>query len=108
MMVIDEADLILSFGHKDDIDVILQALPDFTQSLLMSATLNKDVDLLKSLILHNPAILKLEAAELDDKLSQYSLKLLFLFLFFIYIFHFVILLFDFFIFFFFYLNFLYF
>ena len=74
MMVVDEADLILSYGHKPDIDVIVQALPDFTQSLLMSATLNKDVDLLKSLILHNPAVLKLEAAEMDDKLLQYQLK----------------------------------
>lgn len=74
VLVIDEADLIVSYGHKNDINVITGMLPEGTQSLLMSATLNKDVEHLKSLVLHNPAVLKLEAAEMDDKLLQYHVK----------------------------------
>ncbi|KAJ2234493.1 ATP-dependent DNA/RNA helicase [Coemansia sp. RSA 1286] len=63
MLVIDEADLVLSFGYEDDIKGIVARLPRFYQSMLMSATLNKGVDSLKSLILNKPAVLKLE----DDK-----------------------------------------
>ena len=41
--VIDEADLIFSFGHEDDVKGILAALPNIYQSVLTSATLSDDV-----------------------------------------------------------------
>ena len=43
MLVIDEADLIFSFGHEDDVKGILAALPNIYQSVLTSATLSDDV-----------------------------------------------------------------
>jgi len=43
MIVIDEADLILSFGYKDDIEKIAQHVPKICQGFMMSATLNDDV-----------------------------------------------------------------
>ncbi|KAI8584610.1 hypothetical protein K450DRAFT_217139 [Umbelopsis ramanniana AG] len=72
-LVIDEADLVLSFGYSDDVRKILTYLPKIHRSFLMSATLTKDVDELKQLILRKPAILKLEEeANEADNLVQYS------------------------------------
>jgi superfamily II DNA/RNA helicase len=54
--VIDEADLILSYGHDEDIRQIFSGgyLPKVYQSFLMSATMTEDVELLKGLALRNP------------------------------------------------------
>jgi hypothetical protein len=93
-LVIDEADLILSYGHGEDIRQIFHGgfLPQVFQSFLMSATMTEDVELLKGLALRNPvcsiqseyidlrwpvlkAILKLEEDEDEAaNLSQYSVK----------------------------------
>jgi ATP-dependent RNA helicase DDX56/DBP9 len=56
VLVIDEADLILSYGHDEDIRAILSGnyLPKVCQSLLMSATMTKDVETLKGLLLRKP------------------------------------------------------
>jgi ATP-dependent RNA helicase DDX56/DBP9 len=40
-LVIDEADLVLSFGYNDDVRKILTYLPKIHRSFLMSATLTK-------------------------------------------------------------------
>jgi ATP-dependent RNA helicase DDX56/DBP9 len=55
-LVIDEADLILSYGHDSDIRAILAGgyLPKLYQSFLMSATMTEDVEVLKGLTLRNP------------------------------------------------------
>ncbi|KAG6896527.1 hypothetical protein C0992_007661 [Termitomyces sp. T32_za158] len=76
-LVIDEADLILSYGHDEDIRQIFSGafLPQVYQSFLMSATMTEDVELLKGLTLRNPAILKLEEDEDEAAhLSQYAVK----------------------------------
>ncbi|KAJ3055499.1 ATP-dependent DNA/RNA helicase, partial [Rhizophlyctis rosea] len=74
-LVIDEADLILSYGYDDDLRKILSFLPKIYQSYLMSATLSPDVDKLKQLILRNPAILKLTESDspTDSTLTQYTI-----------------------------------
>lgn len=55
-LVIDEADLILSYGHDADVRNLLSGdfLPKVYQSLLMSATMTEDVQTLKGLVLRNP------------------------------------------------------
>jgi len=55
-LVIDEADLILSYGHDEDVRQIFNGtyLPKVYQSYLMSATLTEDVAMLKGLVLRNP------------------------------------------------------
>lgn len=54
--MVDEADLVLSYGHDDDIKAIMDGsyLPKVYQSFLMSATMTKDVEKLKGLVLRNP------------------------------------------------------
>ncbi|KAF8518929.1 ATP-dependent RNA helicase dbp9 [Hysterangium stoloniferum] len=75
-LVIDEADLILSYGHDEDVRQILcgSYLPKVFQSFLMSATMTKDVETLKGLVLRNPAVLRLEEDEdSSSRLNQYSI-----------------------------------
>ena len=54
--MIDEADLILSYGHDEDVRQIFSGgyFPKVYQSFLMSATMTEDVELLKGLALRNP------------------------------------------------------
>lgn len=76
MLVVDEADLIFSFGFESDLKNLLCHLPKIYQSFLMSATFTEDVQALKELLLHNPVILKLQGSQLPDssQLQQYSIK----------------------------------
>ncbi|KAJ1973406.1 ATP-dependent DNA/RNA helicase [Dimargaris xerosporica] len=74
-LVVDEADLILSFGHKEDMVKLATFLPKICQTMLMSATLTDGVQEIKELLLRNPAILKLrESDDMQRKLAQYSLQ----------------------------------
>ncbi|KIJ59232.1 hypothetical protein HYDPIDRAFT_101057 [Hydnomerulius pinastri MD-312] len=76
-LVIDEADLILSYGHDEDVRQIFGGsyLPKVYQSFLMSATMTDDVETLKGLALRSPAILKLEEGEDEAALlTQYSVR----------------------------------
>lgn len=74
-LIIDEADLIFSFGYEDEIKNLLNYLPTVYQAALASATLSEDVITLKKMVLHNPATLKLEEPPLAplSQLSHYSL-----------------------------------
>ncbi|XP_050483680.1 probable ATP-dependent RNA helicase DDX56 isoform X2 [Bombus huntii] len=74
-LIIDEADLVFSFGYEDEIKSLLNYLPIVYQAALASATLSEDVVTLKKLVLRNPAILKLEEPPLAplSQLSHYSL-----------------------------------
>ncbi|XP_012054785.1 PREDICTED: probable ATP-dependent RNA helicase DDX56 [Atta cephalotes] len=73
--IIDEADLLFSFGYEKDLKAVLAYLPTTYQTILASATLSEDVQSLKKLILHNPAILKLEEPPLapPTQLAHYTL-----------------------------------
>jgi ATP-dependent RNA helicase DDX56/DBP9 len=70
-LVIDEADLILSYGHDEDIRQNFQGLflPKVFQSFLMSATMTEDVEMLKGLVLRKPVcrMLLLSRVCLDRK-----------------------------------------
>ncbi|XP_061657466.1 probable ATP-dependent RNA helicase DDX56 [Syngnathoides biaculeatus] len=75
-LVVDEADLLFSFGFEDDLKNLLCHLPKIYQSFLMSATLSEDVQALKELLLHNPVTLKLRGSQLPDssQLQQFSIR----------------------------------
>ncbi|KAI8641604.1 P-loop containing nucleoside triphosphate hydrolase protein [Parasitella parasitica] len=74
-LVIDEADLVLSFGYEDDVRKILSYLPKIYQSFLMSATFTKEIEELTALVLRKPSILALEdTQEETDSLTQYVVK----------------------------------
>ncbi|GAB4846851.1 DEAD-box ATP-dependent RNA helicase 16 [Ancistrocladus abbreviatus] len=59
MLVLDEADLLLSYGYEGDLKAFTAHVPTRCQCLLMSATSSADVEKLKKLVLHNPYILTL-------------------------------------------------
>uniref|UniRef100_A0ACD6A789 Uncharacterized protein n=1 Tax=Avena sativa TaxID=4498 RepID=A0ACD6A789_AVESA len=59
MMVLDEADLLLSYRCEDDLKALVPHIPRGCQSILMSATSSPDIDKLTKLLLHNPFILTL-------------------------------------------------
>ena len=74
-LVIDEADLVLSYGYDEDINALSKAIPRGVQTFLMSATLTSEVDTLKSLFCRNPVILKLEdSEEKGGGVSQFVVK----------------------------------
>lgn len=60
MLVIDEADLVFSYGYEEDVVALLAKLPPVRQNLLMSATLGSEVEALKKLVLRRPVVLKLQ------------------------------------------------
>lgn len=67
-LVIDEADLILSYGHDEDMKQILGGsfLPSVYQSYLMSATMTKDVETLKGIVLRSPVRLRVPVCDASD------------------------------------------
>ncbi|NP_001120553.1 probable ATP-dependent RNA helicase DDX56 [Xenopus tropicalis] len=75
-LVIDEADLVFSFGFEEDLKNLLCQLPKIFQSFLMSATFSEDVQALKELVLHNPVTLKLEESQFPDssQLTQFHIQ----------------------------------
>ena len=75
-LIIDEADLMLSYGYEEDTRGVVSAVPRICQSLLMSATLSDDVEELQKLVLHNPAIVDISDAEhgTASRLAQYYIR----------------------------------
>lgn len=76
-VILDEADLLLSFGYKNEMELIKVALPKNYQSIFTSATLNEDMDDIKSLFLTGPSVsLKLKEGQLPnrDQLTQYHIN----------------------------------
>lgn len=74
-LVIDEADLVLSYGYDEDLQNVAKIMPKGVQTILMSATLTIEVDTLKGLFCRDPVVLKLD--EKDDEgeeISQYVVK----------------------------------
>ncbi|XP_030538986.1 DEAD-box ATP-dependent RNA helicase 16 [Rhodamnia argentea] len=69
ILVLDEADLLLSYGYEEDLRALKAHIPRRCQCLLMSATTSADVEKLKKQILHNPFILTLpEIGDVKDEI----------------------------------------
>lgn len=60
-LVLDEADKMLNLGFKEDMNRIIELLPQKRQNLLFSATLNDDLDSIHKKLLNNPVVIKIEA-----------------------------------------------
>ena len=73
-LIIDEADLILSFGYYEDIQFIISKIPKIFQGIFLSATLSPELDKFKRVVLHNPAILKLHEPKHAGHLLQFYLE----------------------------------
>lgn len=90
MVVLDEADLLLSFGYVDDIKVVMKAVKRGTQVMMLSATMSKEIEELRDVVAHKPTTLDVEddaadaAGQGDDaslvgksgpNIAHYSLKI---------------------------------
>lgn len=73
-LVLDEADLVLSYGYDEDLQNVASSVPKGLQTTLMSATLTSEVDTLKGLFCRNPTVLNLEEPEENKTVSQYVVK----------------------------------
>lgn len=75
MLVIDEADLVLSYGYEEDLTTLAASMPKGVQAVLTSATLSSDVDRLKNRFCKNPAILDLNEPEAEGEgITQYVVE----------------------------------
>ncbi|RKF62509.1 ATP-dependent RNA helicase dbp9 [Erysiphe neolycopersici] len=73
-LVVDEADLVLSYGYEEDLKNVAKILTKGVQTFLMSATLTSEVEILKELFCRNPTILKLDEENRAKSLSQFVVK----------------------------------
>lgn len=75
-LVLDEADLILSYGYDKDMENISREIPKGVQTTMMSATLTEELGSLKSIFSRTPKLLDLneEIGEDDEKLRQFYVK----------------------------------
>ncbi len=73
--IIDEADLVLSYGYEEDLQLLAKAVPKGVQMMLLSATLSTDIETLKGLFCRDPVALELD--EIEDQnggMKQYVVK----------------------------------
>ena len=71
-IVLDEADEMLNMGFREDIETVLQTLPEVHQTLLFSATMPKPIMDIAKKYLKQPEIVKVVKRELTvPKIEQY-------------------------------------
>ena len=63
IVVLDEADKMLTAGFENEMDQIFAMLPKHRQNLLFSATLNAQIQALERVLLHDPLVIKIEEEE---------------------------------------------
>lgn len=74
-LILDEADLVLSYGYDEDLQNIARTIPKGLQTILMSATLTTDVDTVKGLFCRDPTVLDLEEPDAEGEgVSQFFVK----------------------------------
>jgi ATP-dependent RNA helicase DDX56/DBP9 len=74
-LILDEADLLLSYGYREDLENVAQFLPTGgVQTILMSATLTAEVDALKGIFCRNPAFLDVDEEEPDRGVTQFVVR----------------------------------
>lgn len=74
-LVIDEADIVLSYGYEDDINAIAKVIPRGVQTFLISATLTPEVDELKTLFCRDAEIVKIDdKEEKGEGVTQYVVR----------------------------------
>ena len=67
ILVLDEADLIISFGYEAEVKKVLTQLPSIYQSVLTSATLSSGAVKLKELVLRRPVTLNIGKFHLKQR-----------------------------------------
>jgi ATP-dependent RNA helicase RhlE len=71
ILVLDEADKMLHMGFKEEMDKILELLPQKRQNILFSATLSNDINEIQANLLNDPIKIEVMAEESSiDQISQ--------------------------------------
>ncbi|MGM9944673.1 MAG: DEAD/DEAH box helicase, partial [Lysinibacillus sp.] len=74
-LVLDEADEMLNMGFIDDINAILENVPETRQTLLFSATMPPAIRKIAETFMRNPEIVKIKAKELTmENIEQFFVK----------------------------------
>ena len=73
LLVLDEADLLLSYGYQEDIRRIAEVVQRGCQCMLLSATFKDDLLSFGAFVLHNPVHLNLEDAVAQRRQNSLSL-----------------------------------
>lgn len=74
-LVLDEADLVLSYGYDEDLQNVARSIPKGLQTILMSATLTTDVETVKGLFCRDPTVLDLQEPDAEGEgVSQFYVK----------------------------------
>ena len=66
MMILDEADEMLDMGFREDIESILEDMPDERQTILFSATMSKPIMQITQKFLQDPVLVKVVKKELTN------------------------------------------
>ncbi len=75
MIVLDEADEMLNMGFREDIDTILEEIPEERQTILFSATMSREILDLTKRYQKNPVSIKVVHKELTvPSIEQYYLE----------------------------------
>ena len=70
-LVLDEADKMLNMGFQEEMNQLLDFLPNNRQNLLFSATLSPDLDSLSTILMKDPLVIKIETEETTiDQIQQ--------------------------------------
>jgi translation initiation factor 4A len=76
ILIIDEADEMLSVGFKDQIQDIFKTMPESVQTAIFSATMNRDVIDLTKRFMIDPVLITVNADKLTlDGIKQYAVML---------------------------------
>lgn len=71
-LVLDEADKMLMFGFKDEMDKVLELLPKKRQNLLFSATLSPEINDIERMLLKEPTIINISPEKEEEILIKQS------------------------------------
>lgn len=75
MVILDEADEMLNMGFREDIETILEEVPEERQTLLFSATMNEKIMAITKKYLNNPKKIKIKAKELTvENINQIAFQ----------------------------------
>ena len=74
-LVLDEADEMLNMGFIDDINAILEKVPENRQTLLFSATMPPAIRKIATKFMKNPEEVKIKSKEMTvENIEQYFVK----------------------------------
>lgn len=74
-MVLDEADEMLNMGFREDIDTILETVPEERQTVLFSATMSKEILRITEKYLHDPEKIQITKSEITvPSIEQFYLE----------------------------------